>query len=228
MSGGPAKRGDDERQRADDLERMLAALPPGWSVVDEDGAISVLDPNGHHTLQYDDPPADFASDLVAIRELHSEGIQRGLYAEDPAVAEALRHPSQLDEGPVSLLRWLQHDGLAPEYRAAYVARLRRHLEWHEACRAREEQFRWRVQIAGAVVAAATFLLAMSFNGPPDLSPDGWWISWSIAAGPAVALVLRALWLRREIARALGFAAAWAIAILLIVRALYQVSLIMFF
>lgn len=228
MAEAPGTSGGNERKRADGLASMLAALPPGWSVVDEDGAISVLDPNGEWAFQYDDPPADFTSDLAAIRDLHSAGIQQGLYAEDPAATDELRRAAILDEGPHSLLRWLQHDDLAPQLRTAYAARLRQHMDWYETRVARDEQLRRRLQVAGAVVAAAIFFLAMSFNGPPDLSTDGWWISWAMAAVPAAFLVLRALWLRTGIARALGYAAAWAIAVLLLVRALYHLSRIMFF
>jgi predicted RNA methylase len=66
--------------RATRIEALQAGLPPGWQVVDEQGAVTVLDPNGDWQAQFDgDPPADPASTLADARAAHQEGVRSGIY-----------------------------------------------------------------------------------------------------------------------------------------------------
>jgi predicted RNA methylase len=68
-----------ERQRG--IDAMQQGLPPGWSVLDEDGAISVLDPNGEWSHRFDDPPSDPADLAAEVASLHQQGLQTGIYSD---------------------------------------------------------------------------------------------------------------------------------------------------
>ncbi len=72
---------DRVRERQQGIETLQQGLPLGWRVVDEDGAISVLDPNGEWAFQYDAPPADPSADLAEAQQMHQQGLQTGLYSD---------------------------------------------------------------------------------------------------------------------------------------------------
>ena len=72
---------DRATERAAGISALEQGLPQGWSVVDEDGAVSVLDPNGEWAFQWEAPPADPTQTLAEARQMHDEGLRTGLYGE---------------------------------------------------------------------------------------------------------------------------------------------------
>ncbi len=72
---------DRATERAAGISALEQGLPQGWSVVDEDGAVSVLDPNGEWAFQWDTPPADPTQTLAEARQMHDDGLRSGLYGE---------------------------------------------------------------------------------------------------------------------------------------------------
>jgi N12 class adenine-specific DNA methylase len=89
---------EEAARRASRIAEIQNALPQGWTVVDEDGLISVLDPNGDWLQQFDAPPRDMEglrTLLDEVEEANQRGIREGLYPSPGAPGRA----GDLQEGP---------------------------------------------------------------------------------------------------------------------------------
>jgi hypothetical protein len=215
------------RQRG--IQAIEKSLPPGWSVVDEDGAISVLDPNGDWHQQFDAPPVDVAGLAAEVAALHEQGVQNGVYTTSGRETgnQIEEEVDLFDRGPLSLLSRIERDDLLPEQRAAYARRLRSYLDWH-ARREVEREKRLRIaRFAAGTAAAIGLYLAFSFDGPVGLTARGTVIGWTVALAPGAAIILRAVLRRRDVPHAVGYALVWGLCVMLGIRAFVALSVLMF-
>lgn len=73
---------DRAARRGEAVARIQRQLPAGWQAVDEDGMISVLDPNGDWLQQFEEPPRDMEAEadlLQQVEQANAEGVRNGLY-----------------------------------------------------------------------------------------------------------------------------------------------------
>lgn len=70
---------EERAARERGIQAMRDVLPPGWSVVDEQGTISVLDPNGEWHTQAQEPVANIEGLRADVAQADAAGVQNGTY-----------------------------------------------------------------------------------------------------------------------------------------------------